>query len=612
MSNLGLSILLVMLVSVAQMVWASSSPVGAFESITGKHGSVCVSGYAYDPDTLGGTTGLNISLWKGTSASGEPIYEGWGIASQYNATAAKKLGSNNAHHGFDQCFPVDEAGYYTVKVVARDAHGYDNDTNLGSKTASAYAPYVVGYDANGGSGAPGTQLKHEGIGISVSEVIPARSKYEFDGWTIGSSVYLPGDGYYSEGNATFVARWIDVSSMIIASLGITGDVTVTPEDIANGITSVKVYDDGGRFGWVNSYASTEELVVKVPVGYGLRLTGSVNMSDYYEYELTINDGVLDHVFTSSGSITDPIKSQGQSMTIRYKPLENYSSGDGFVFVLDIFDSRVSIASVTIPSIPQQTYTGSSICPEMNLKYGSKNLVVDEDYTLACSNNINVGTATMVITGIGNYKGSVSKTFKIAAPPSSSSVVTPSSSSEEVVSSTSQTSSSSSEEVVESSSAQAQSSSSEEIVESSSAQTLSSSSEEVVESSSAKTLSSSSEESDGSSSSRGRRRSSSSAEEESSSSAETESSSSEESKQGLSPVMANTLDMLFIRNELTITNVTGSELKVFVFDVQGNLKKQCRSNVAGNHQVSLKNLNQGTYLVRLVSGSHVQMLRVHVK
>ena len=631
-SNLGLSILLVMLVSAAQMVWASRSHIGTFESITGKHGSVCVSGYAYDPDTLGGTTGLNISVWKGNSTSGEPIYEGWGIASEYHKTMATNLGERYANHGFNECLPVDEAGYYTVKVIAQDVHGYDNDKDLGSKTVSAYAPYVVGYDANGGSGAPGTQLKHEDIGISVSEDIPTRNKYEFDGWTLGSSVYLPGDGYYTEGNATFVARWIDVSSMIIASLGKTSVVTVSSENIADGITSVKIYDDGGRFGGVNNYAPTEELVVNVPVGYGLKLTGSVDMSDYNEYKLIINDGVQDHVYTSSGSITTPIKSQGQSMTIRYKPISNYNSGDGFVFVLDIFDSRVSITTVTIPSIPKQTYTGASICPEVNLKNGTKDLVVGEDYTVKCSNNINVGTATMLISGIGNYMGSVSKSFEIVAPPSSSSqkqssssegapssssVVPPSSSSEKIETSSSETSSSSIGQVVETSTSETSSSSVGQVVETSTSETSSSSVGKVVETSSSRTSSSSVEENieedDESSSSQGRRRSSSSAEEEtSSSSTEEESSSSEESKQGLSPVMANSLDMLFIRNELMVTNATGSELKVFVFDVQGNLKKQYRSRLTVNHHISLKDLNQGTYVVRLVSGSHVQMLRVHVK
>ena len=41
-----------------------------------------------------------------------------------------------------------------------------------------------------------------------------------------------------------------------------------------------------------------------------------------------------------------------------------------------------------------------------------NLVKDIDYTVVCKNNINVGTATAIISGKGNYTGNVSRTFRI--------------------------------------------------------------------------------------------------------------------------------------------------------------------------------------------------------
>ena len=43
---------------------------------------------------------------------------------------------------------------------------------------------------------------------------------------------------------------------------------------------------------------------------------------------------------------------------------------------------------------------------------NNDLVKDIDYTVVCKNNINVGTATAIISGKGNYTGNVSRTFRI--------------------------------------------------------------------------------------------------------------------------------------------------------------------------------------------------------
>ena len=65
------------------------------------------------------------------------------------------------------------------------------------------------------------------------------------------------------------------------------------------------------------------------------------------------------------------------------------------------------------------YTGSPITPAVSvtLKNGTQ-LMKDRDYTLAYTNHTNAGTATVTVTGIGNYIGEAKKTFvisKAAAP-----------------------------------------------------------------------------------------------------------------------------------------------------------------------------------------------------
>lgn len=74
--------------------------------------------------------------------------------------------------------------------------------------------------------------------------------------------------------------------------------------------------------------------------------------------------------------------------------------------------RVDISKASIDSIPAQTYTGKAIKPEVTIKYGILTLEKGKDYTVTYKNNKNAGTATIVIQGIGSYRGSVTKTFSI--------------------------------------------------------------------------------------------------------------------------------------------------------------------------------------------------------
>ncbi len=68
----------------------------------------------------------------------------------------------------------------------------------------------------------------------------------------------------------------------------------------------------------------------------------------------------------------------------------------------------------IVDIPTHTYTGKAIEPGITLKNGAVTLDGSTDYTVEYSNNTNVGTATVKVTGRGSYSGTVVKNFTIAA------------------------------------------------------------------------------------------------------------------------------------------------------------------------------------------------------
>lgn len=68
---------------------------------------------------------------------------------------------------------------------------------------------------------------------------------------------------------------------------------------------------------------------------------------------------------------------------------------------------------TIAHIPSQKRTGSEITPEVTVKCLDRVLTEGVDYTVAYSDNVKKGTATVTVTGIGNYEGvTATTTFKI--------------------------------------------------------------------------------------------------------------------------------------------------------------------------------------------------------
>ena len=94
------------------------------------------------------------------------------------------------------------------------------------------------------------------------------------------------------------------------------------------------------------------------------------------------------------------------------------------YVLDNASFTVSIVQnqhpmnsrdITVRPIPAQTYTGGPIYPAVSVWHGATQLVMGEDYTVSYQNNVKVGVATIVITGMGDYAGTRLAFFDIVPP-----------------------------------------------------------------------------------------------------------------------------------------------------------------------------------------------------
>ena len=117
--------------------------------------------------------------------------------------------------------------------------------------------------------------------------------------------------------------------------------------------------------------------------------------------------------------------QGTDYTVAYS--SNTNVGTGTVTITgrgnyagtktQTFTIVAKAASIlTIDSIANQTYTGSAITPTVVVKDGNTTLTQGTDYTVAYSSNTNVGSATVTITGRGNYAGVNTQSFTITPKP----------------------------------------------------------------------------------------------------------------------------------------------------------------------------------------------------
>ena len=104
-----------------------------------------------------------------------------------------------------------------------------------------------------------------------------------------------------------------------------------------------------------------------------------------------------------------------------------ASAEGFDDVtktVNVTVSKKSISGASVQlSFSSANYTGFAIMPSATLTLGGKILSAETDYTTSVKNNVNAGTATIAFSGIGNYTGSISKTFTIVGTDIAKTVIT---------------------------------------------------------------------------------------------------------------------------------------------------------------------------------------------
>ena len=124
--------------------------------------------------------------------------------------------------------------------------------------------YTVTYNANGGSGAPGSQTKTYGVTLTLSSTKPTRDGYDFQGWstssTATSATYTAGGSYTANSGTTLYAVW-KLKTYTVSYNANGGSGAPSAQTKTHGVTltlsSTKPTRDGYIFqGWGTSSTAT--------------------------------------------------------------------------------------------------------------------------------------------------------------------------------------------------------------------------------------------------------------------------------------------------------------------------------------------------------------------
>ena len=285
-----------------------------------------------------------------------------------NATFSAMI-SDTAVVAFDDDNGLVAKGVGTAKITVE----YDSDTTYDKEeftievtpkpltAAVSHAPIIYG-DA-----APTTGYSVEFEGLVNNDEI-AEDAYTVDTeYTKGCKV----DNY----KFTCVLDTDKIKNYTIGN--VTGELVVNPKSIA--APSVTINNP------------TDKTYTGSPCVQGVSVKDS-------EAELTFDDI----------SVTYENNINVGTATIIYTGKNNYTGEIRKNFKI----TEASITDDMIANIPSVTYNTRAHTPDVTVTFEGSTLEAGKDYDVAYTNNINAGTATVTVTGKGNFTGTASKTFTI--------------------------------------------------------------------------------------------------------------------------------------------------------------------------------------------------------
>ena len=299
----------------------------------------------------------------------------------------------------------------------------------GSQTNKGTSKNTYSLKWNGSATETNYKLAKESIGdLTVTEqtIDPGKDPDKPNPNYSGVTINKPSDKVYDgkehkwspavtdkEGNALTEGTDYEVAYSTEDFINVTGTITVTITGIGNYTGTVtRTYEITPK-----AYTVTTESAKKVYDGTALTAGGKI--------EGIVSGETVE--FTTTGSRTDEgtskntysLKWNGSAIQTNYK-LAKESIGDLTVTPKSIIPDE--------PDTPDDKKTGITVSNPKDSKYDGqehrevltvkdtktgKDLIANKDYTVVYSDDlVNAGTVTIKVSGLGNYSGSFTKTYKI--------------------------------------------------------------------------------------------------------------------------------------------------------------------------------------------------------
>lgn len=145
------------------------------------------------------------------------IFDGWKIGNSTYSSGANFSCDTAGNYSAFAIFHEKPCKWTTATACEKANPGYKCRSTDGTCwTKGDPISYTISYNANGGSGAPGSQTKTHGTDLKLSSTKPTRSGYTFVNWNTKSdgsgTNYASGATYNTNANITLYAIWKTNSS----------------------------------------------------------------------------------------------------------------------------------------------------------------------------------------------------------------------------------------------------------------------------------------------------------------------------------------------------------------------------------------------------------------
>lgn len=222
-------------------------PFSAYSKIAASRGTNVTSVPSRTPVVSTNYSGIKVAWNSVSGADGYCVYRATSSTGSYT-----KIKTTSSTSFIDTSVASGKTYYYKIKSYNKCRGGYYYSVS-GSAKAGKWnaAKCTIKYDANGGTGAPASQIKVQKSTLKLSGTIPTRSGYGFVGWATNPKATEA--EYYANGNytvdkegvssTTMYAVWKDENDLYFSK------VSVSPSSIAfDGTehvpTTVKVIHNG--------------------------------------------------------------------------------------------------------------------------------------------------------------------------------------------------------------------------------------------------------------------------------------------------------------------------------------------------------------------------------